>query len=365
LAGRLLVANRGLLLAAAIVACAGEKAAVKTASQPNPPGWLAKAPSSSDTLFFSGAREGSSSLEEGKDSALEGARSQAAQYIGVEISAEHSDVMSTEEAENKAKDTVKSRATAMVRSAEVTDVYYEKISRPVGSGMVDRFDVWVLIKLPRAELQKERERQAQESHEGAASALSRYREGQMQEKGGASLAALVRYRDAIGKLKGIGGSVPTGDAQIASAGKLLTVLQDAAARAQGKVRRAIVVAPDWIAGAVTQALSAKGFSAQTQSGPNENAALQQARAQGTPYVIVVHASTTPGGMVFSQVAAMAALDVRALDAQTGAVVASTQKQEKGFGRTQRAAQDDAASKAGLGAGNDLATALVAKESSDL
>jgi hypothetical protein len=365
LAGRLLVANRGLLLAAAIVACAGEKAAVKTASQPNPPGWLAKAPSSSDTLFFSGAREGSSSLEEGKDSALEGARSQAAQYIGVEISAEHSDVMSTEEAENKAKDTVKSRATAMVRSAEVTDVYYEKISRPVGSGMVDRFDVWVLIKLPRAELQKERERQAQESHEGAASALSRYREGQMQEKGGASLAALVRYRDAIGKLKGIGGSVPTGDAQIASAGKLLTVLQDAAARAQGKVRRAIVVAPDWIAGAVTQALSAKGFSAQTQSGPNENAALQQARAQGTPYVIVVHASTTPGGRVFSQVAAMAALDVRALDAQTGAVVASTQKQEKGFGRTQRAAQDDAASKAGLGAGNDLATALVAKESSDL
>ena len=50
----------------------------------------------------------------------------------------------------------------MVRSAELSDVYYEKISRPVGSGMVDRFDVWVLIKLPRAEIQKERDRQAQE-----------------------------------------------------------------------------------------------------------------------------------------------------------------------------------------------------------
>jgi hypothetical protein len=98
---------------------------------------------------------------------------------------------------------------------------------------------------------------------------------------------------------------------------------------------------------------------------NEDAALQQAKAQGMPYVIVVHASTTPGGKVFSQVAAMAALDVRALDARAGAVVASTQKQERGFGRTPQAAQDDAASKAGLGAGNDLAAVLVAKEDSGL
>src|SRR5580692_4418933 len=88
--------SSALLLAAALAACGGEKAAVKTSSQPTPPSWLAKAPSSGDTLFFSGAKEGSSSLEDGKASALEAARSQAAQYIGVEISAEHSDVMSTE-----------------------------------------------------------------------------------------------------------------------------------------------------------------------------------------------------------------------------------------------------------------------------
>jgi hypothetical protein len=361
------VANKArlLLLAAALVACAGEKPAVKTSSQATPPSWLAKAPSSSDTLYFSGAKEGSSSLEDGKASALEAARSQAAQYIGVEISAEHSDVMSTEEADNKSKDTVKSRATAMVRSAELQDVYYEKISRPVGSGTVDRFDVWVLIKLPRAEIQKERERQAQVQQENASSALARYKDARQQEQGGAVLAALIRYRDAIGKLKGVGASVPTGDAQVGTAGKLLTVLQDSAARMQTRARRAIVVAPDWIAGALAEALSAKGFSTQPQTSPNENAALQQARSQGMPYVIVVHASSTPGGKVFSQVAAQAALDVRALDAQTGAVVASTQKQEKGFGRTPQAAQDDAASKAGLGAGNDLAAALVAKETSGL
>jgi hypothetical protein len=126
-----------------------------------------------------------------------------------------------------------------------------------------------------------------------------------------------------------------------------------------------VIAPDWVAGALTQALAANGFSARTQSDVSEDAALQQARAQGMPWVIVVHASSTPGGRVFAQVAASASLDVRALDARSGAVVASAQKQAKGVGRTPEAAQQAAASEAGLGAGNDLAAALVAKENSGL
>jgi hypothetical protein len=80
---------------------------------------------------------------------------------------------------------------------------------------------------------------------------------------------------------------------------------------------------------------------------------------------VVHATTTPGGRVFAQVAATAALDVRALDARSGAVVASAQTQAKGVGRTPEAAQQAAASEAGLGAGNEVAAALVAKENAGL
>jgi hypothetical protein len=141
--------------------------------------------------------------------------------------------------------------------------------------------------------------------------------------------------------------------------------QDAASSARGKARRAILIAPPWVAGAVMQALAKQGFAAQTQDGSSENAALAQAKAQGTPWVIVVHATTTPGGPVFAQVAATAALDVRALDARSGAVVASAQKQAKGVGRTPEAAQQAAANEAGLGAGNDLAAALVAKENAGL
>jgi len=353
------------LLALTLLACGGEKPAVKTSSSPKPPSWLAKAPASAEALYFSGAKEGASSLEEGKASAIESARSQAAQYIGVEISAEHHDVMSTEEAENKAKDTVRSRANAMLRSAELSDVYYEKISREVGAGTIDRYDVWVLIKLPRAEVDKERQRQAQEAQNTAAAAAVRYREGRDQEKQGNLIAALVRYRDALGKARDVAGSTPTGDRELATASALSQRLQDAISAAQGKARRAILVAPDWVAGAVTQALAKQGFSAQTQPESSETAALAQAKAQGMPWVIVVHATTTPGGRVFAQVAATAALDVRALDARSGAVVASAQKQAKGVGRTPEAAQQAAASEAGLGAGNDVAAALVAKENAGL
>ena len=358
--------NSALFAAALIAACGGgEKAAVKTSSSPKPPAWMMRVPTSSDAIYFSGAKEGCDSLEDGKASALEAARSQAAQYIGVEISAEHHDVMSTEEAENKAKDTVKSRANAMLRSAELADAYYEKISRQVGSGTVDRYDVWVLIKLPRAEVDKERARQVAEAKETARAALARYREGVRLEKSGNALAALVRYRDALAKVKTVVQSTETGDADLASAAQVGQSAQDAAARAQAKVRTALVVAPDWVAGAVTQALSKQGFTARTQGLIDEGAALQQAKAQGTPWVIVVHATTAQGGRVFSQVAATAALDVRALDAQSGAVVASSQKQAKGVGRTQEAAQQAAANEAGLGAGTDLATALVAKENAGL
>jgi hypothetical protein len=283
----------------------------------------------------------------------------------VEISAEHHDVMSTEEAENKAKDTVKSRANAMLRSAELADVYYEKISREVGAGTVDRYDVWVLLKFPRAEVEKERQRQVQEAQQTVAAGVARYREGREQEKQGNVIGALVRYRDALSKAKMVAGSTPTGDREITSATALLQKAQDAANAAQGKARRAIVIAPAWIAGAVTQALAKQGFAAQTQSATSENAALAQARALGTPWVIVVQATTTPGGPVFAQVAATAALDVRALDAQNGAVVASAQKQAKGVGRTPEAAQQAAATEAGLDAGNDLATALVARENAGL
>ena len=143
-----------------VAACAAEApAVVRTASSPKTPAWLVKVQQEGDTLYFSGAREGATSLEEGTDAAMQVARAHAAEYIGVDVSSEHKDVMSTDLGSDRVQDTVKGRATALIRSARMADVYYEKFSRRAGATTIDRFDVWVLIKVPRAELEAERAHQ--------------------------------------------------------------------------------------------------------------------------------------------------------------------------------------------------------------
>lgn len=357
------MASKRLAAVAALVfaACASDKPAVKTASAAKPPAWLTKVTSNSDMLYFVGSKEGAGSLDEGRAAALDAARAQAAQYVGVKIAASHVDVESTTVADNMARDQVQSQAQALVRSAELADTYSEKISREVGSGVVERYDVWVLVRLPRAEVDKERARQAEEKRQVALASLTRFREGQALEKAGELLQALRRYHDVIQVTKELGTDVPTGDDDIKNAAALRQRAGYAAQGLQAKVRRTIVVAPDWVAGALTKALSAKGFTSRVNLLDDEQSALKAARQDGTPWVIVVRASATPGGNVFSQVAASASLDVRALDAKSGAVVASSLKRAKGVGKTPDAAKEAAANEAGEGAGAELAAALVAKE----
>ena len=349
-----------------ITGCAGEApSVVKTASAPRPPPWILKVPQRGDTLYFSGAREGASSLEEGTDAAMQVARAHAAEFIGVQVSSEHRDVMSTDVASDEVRDTVQGRATALIRHARLSDVYYEKYSRKAGATAIDRFDVWVLIELSRAELEAERARQQEEAKSAAAAALARLRDAEAAERSGNVLAALARYRDVVAQARPLARDVELADAQIHTSGQLQVVAEDALAKAQSKARRAVLVAPDWAAAGVVQGLSAKGFATVPQPAGSEREALSAARTQGMPWVVVVTGTTAAGGRVFNQTAATASLDVRALEAQSGLVAASFVRQEKGFGRTAEAAQQAAANEAAAKAAADLADALVAKEKAGL
>jgi hypothetical protein len=365
-AGVLAAAPLGALAGALFCAC-GEPppAVIRTTSSPKQPAWMTRAPGEPGFLYFMGAKPGAETLDDGKTAAMDKARDEAAKYIGVSISSEFTSKTSTDAGGDsfEASDTVKSRTAALIKSAELVDVYWEKNSRSAGATTIDRWDVSVLMKLPKAELDAERKRQEDEAKATAASMLARFREGQRLEKQGQALAALVRYRDATAQLKGVGRSVETGDGQLKTAGALLQAAADAAGKVQQKARSALLVAAEVAAGPITQGLSKKGFSAISRPGLSDDAALQAARAGGQPYVIVVKSATSPGGQAFGQVAAQVALDVRALDAQTGAVVASTQKTAKAFGRQPDAAERAAAAEAGVGAGSELAAALVAKETS--
>ena len=345
------------------VACGSDAPAViKTTSVPMPPGWMTKPPQAPDALYFSGLKDGADSLDEGKSAATDRARAEASKFVGVDVSSQQTDTLSSDlGAETQSiNDTVKSRTAALIRSAEVVDVYWEKSSRSAGATTIDRYDVAVLIKLPRVEVEAERKRQADEAKSTAAAMLGRYRDGLSLERSGDALGALIRYRDAVKQLKGIGGDVLTGDAQIVTVAQLRGLSQDAASKARQKARRAVMIGSELAMGPLTAALAKKGFSAQMQK-VSETQAIQAARGDGLPYVIEVKASVQPGGAVFSQVAATVSVDVRALDTQSGAVVASIQRSAKGVGRTQDAAARAGCEEAGMNAGADLASALIAKE----
>ena len=353
-----------LLCAGLLAVACGDDApsVIKTTSIPKPPAWMTKPPQAPDGLYFSGMKDGASSLDEGKSAATDRARDEASKFVGVEVSSQHTDVQSSDlGAESQTiNEAVKTRAQALIRSAEVVDVYWEKNSRIAGATTIDRFDVAVLIKLPRAEVEVERKRQADEAASTAAAMAARFRDGAAMEKQGNALSALVRYRDVTAQLKGIPHDTPTSDARFAQAGALRQAAVDAGNRVQQRARRAVLVGAELPMGSLTAALSKKGFTAQLQQGGAE-AGLQAARGQGLPYVIDVKANIQPGGAVFSQVAAMVALDVRALDSVSGAVVASVQRTAKGVGRTLEAAARAGAEEAAANAGADLAAALIAKE----
>jgi hypothetical protein len=244
-------------------------------------------------------------------------------------------------------------------------VYYEKYSRKAGATTIDRYDVWVLIESSRAELEAERARQQEEAKSAAMVALSRLREAQTAERAGNVLAALARYRDVVTQTRPLARELEIPDAQLRTSGQLQAAAEDALAKAQTKARRAVIVASDWAAGGVVQALSAKGFATVVRPTGSEREALDWARTQGMPWVIVVTGTTSAGGRVFNQTAATASLDVRALDSQSGAVAASFVRQERGFGRTAGSAQQAAANEAGAKAAGELADALVAKEKTGL
>src|SRR5438105_4811789 len=233
------------------------------------------------------------------------------------------------------------------------------MSRQAGATSIGKSDVWVLAKLSGSELEAEKQRQSAEAKVSLSNGLAWLREAKDAEREGRVVDALKLYRKAVEAAESTTQSVETGDAQIPNAGRLHQIASEAAKSAQGKARRAILVGSEAAMSALSQALAKKGFT--TRFGSDEEKALAAARSDGTPWVIVAREHHTPGGRVFSQVAAQVALDVRALDAKSGAVVASLSKQAKEVARTPEAAAQAAAHEAGLGAGKELAAQLVEKE----
>ncbi len=353
-------------------ACASAPEVVHKNSASQPPKWVVVPPQDGQFFYFVGAKSGAASLDEGKAGALAAALAQASQFIGVKIVAEGSYTQSTEDAENRARSDVHTSTGGQLRSAQIADVYFESMSRVVASGEIDRFDVWVLAKLPKAEAQAERDRQAKEKAAHVEAALGHFEQGRATHD---AKLAVFHFREAKRELAAVDDAVDLNRSGFATSRDLSGALDLALSASVGAQRRTAIVftetslgqhsADAVSAGRISEILAGRGFSVMPPlEGDAGNVAVATALAKqsGARIALLVTASAARTGTVFgTQAAVTATVQVRAIDAQSGEVLAQSDKQGRGIKGDANVAAHEALKQAGEQAAGELAQALLSRE----
>ena len=372
------MSRREAIAAASLViagACAGTPDVVKKSSAPQPPRWVLVAPQDGQYLYFTGAKSGASSLDEGKAGALATALEQASQFIGVKVTAEGSYTMSTTDSENKARSDVTTSTQGQLRSAQLADAYYEATLRTVGANEIDRYDVWVLVKLPKAEAEAERERRAKEKAAHATAAFAQFSQGKSAQTSGDLKTAVFYFKQGAAELGTLDEAVDLNQGGFATTRDLSNALQLALRAALADKRRLHIVYAETAlglpgegvcAGRLSEIFAEKGFSVLPALAGNAGdlaAALAASRGSGAKVAILMTATATRTGTVFgTQAAVTANVSARAVDVQSGEVVAQSDASGRGIKGDPRVAAHEALKQAAELCAQELATALLARES---
>jgi|YNPMSStandDraft_2_1061718.scaffolds.fasta_scaffold00038_26 hypothetical protein len=126
-------------------------------SAPKPPEWILKGKTDATFMYFVGMAEQQPSLGNAKKAAVSEATKALIDYIGIRVTRKLSYKATGSEADNvstlqqQIQESIEGKGNAKV-SVEVEDTYYEKYSD--GS-----YTLYVLVKLPKKWIEKERERQ--------------------------------------------------------------------------------------------------------------------------------------------------------------------------------------------------------------
>jgi hypothetical protein len=179
--------------------CSAPAKIIRETSTPMRPKWIDAVPQQPDALYFVGIRSGAETLEQGLDSAVKNASARIAGFLKSKIKSDFEE--HSTEVEQSLRQQISSKSQASVSGAKVADWYYEKIKRVDNKFSIERYDVYVLISYPRAEVEKENARQEKERIEAAQSAYELYVRGRDQEKRRLLAGAKRSYRQALEALK--------------------------------------------------------------------------------------------------------------------------------------------------------------------
>ncbi len=137
-------------------------------SAPERPEWITKRPESKDYFYAVGMEDFSSSLQKAKESAVQIAVSEVANYLGMRVSSRF-EQKKTELAARALTDLTTSASSeittasqAKIKGSRMTEMYYEQYRDVINGEVVTSYDVYVLLRIPYIEIQREKERQKKE-----------------------------------------------------------------------------------------------------------------------------------------------------------------------------------------------------------
>ena len=321
-------------------ACASAPLIQQSASQAAQPEWTLKPPTGPEAAYFVGLASRALSLEEGSEAARQNALAQIAKYLGCSIQTVF--IENSTEAGQHVTQRIATDSAARITGAQLIDTYYQKTSRHEGNLALERYTVYVLVKIDRNNLEQERRRQEANRIGLLTNADKAYRQGLARQAAADYLGAVRDFKAAGALLDQTDGAYGTIHSQDLSS-KIGTAYHDCLAHLK-RYRLAVTVAghaelTERFQEALSAPLAAGGFQYDAAGGLTLKG---QVHLSASSYVLGNHCYYAEG-------------TVTALSRNQALKVVSFKA--KGFHPTRELARVNALQEAGRQAGRQLAETL--------
>lgn len=349
------------LLVLGIAACGAPQQQFKVEpSAATRPEWIAKLPQKAGYAFVVGVSTRAKTLEEGKERANQSATVQVSHIVGTKIRSEAESRSSTDAAEY-AREQIEAQTAAFIKSLQIVDEYSEKTTKMVGSYHEQAYDVWALGRFPLDAADEERKRQASEQVEMTRDALKRYQDAGGEQKAGRQREAWILLTQAKKILTKVPPLTEVHASGFDTAADLVRAI-DKVYRGLDELARSLRL--ETRGGDAGGKSAASGLKAALAKDLGKRGLVLRSSGDARFVISVELTSEFPSQLVMGQKVAHLTYTANVRDAWSGADLAGSNGDAKGFGKGRDAAiaeaSDEAAKKVAAEIAKSL-TATLAKE----
>ncbi|WP_447968119.1 hypothetical protein [Nitrospira sp. M1] len=220
-----------------MVGCIPKAQIIWEESKPEP-SWVSKIKKNKTYFYYRGSTVKAESLEIGEKAARQNAYSQVTEYLNTTLESVYEG--ETTDYDQNIKDVIKAKSAGLIKKAEVVDTYHKKMTRVDKGYTLERYDVHVLVRYPKSEAEKERNRQEEELQNNVQAAFALYQKSKEYETTGAYRQTRRFSREALNILTKVPGAIPLGQGAISNSRELESLLRTQERDAIKHLRRVMV-----------------------------------------------------------------------------------------------------------------------------